>query len=287
MSTILEVKNLCKSYNHEGFALKNVSFSVPKGCIVGFVGKNGAGKTTTVNSILNIIEKDSGTVEFFGQEMTDKNFALRNDIGVVFDATNFSGELTPKQLEKVVSDIYKNWDKTTFFGLLEKLSVPANKKIKTFSRGMTMKLSIIVALSHGSKFLILDEATSGLDPIVREEMLDLFLEFVEDENHSILMSSHITGDLEKVADYIIFINDGQIILTEKKDTLIYEYGIARCKSEDFSQLETGDFIAHRKRGLQIDVLLADKASFFKKYPHITVDNGTIDEILRLMIKEDK
>lgn len=286
MNYSLEVENLCKSYKDSEFKLANVTFSVPQGSIVGFVGKNGAGKTTTINSILNIIHRGSGSVKLFGQELNDANFSARNDIGVVFDASNFSGELTPKKLEKVCSDIYKNWDKTLFSQLLNRLNVPIDKKIKTFSRGMTMKLSIVVALSHGSKLLILDEATAGLDPIVREEILDLFLEFVEDESHSIFMSSHITGDLEKIADYITFIDNGKIILTEKKDTLLYEYGIARCKREDFDRLDTADFISHRTRGLQIEVLLSDKAMFSKKYPHILIDNPTIDDLLRLMIREE-
>ena len=207
MEYSLKVENLCKAYKNTDFKLDNVTFSIPKGSIMGFVGKNGAGKSTTINSILNIIKKDSGVVKFFGCDMTNDTTSIREDIGVVFDAANFHEELTAKKLEKVLRDIYINWDKELFFSYLEKFKIPSNKKIKTFSRGMTMKLSISIALSHKARLLILDEATAGLDPVVREEILDLFLDFVEDENNSILISSHISSDLEKIADYITVIDD--------------------------------------------------------------------------------
>ena len=286
MDYALQIKNLCKSYKNTDFKLDNVSFEIPKGCIMGFVGKNGAGKSTTINTILNIIHRDCGTVNFFGKEMSDNTPEIREHIGVVFDSSNFSGELTPKKLEKVFNDIYSNWDSQTYFNYLKRFELPITKKIKTFSRGMTMKLSIAVALSHKSKFLILDEATAGLDPVVREEILDVFLEFVEDEENSILVSSHISSDLEKIADYITFINNGKIILTEKKDTLIYEYGIARMKQIDFDKLDKSEYLSYRKRGLQLELLVSNKDKFSKLYPNIVVDNSTIDEILPLIIKED-
>ena len=287
MNYALQIENLCKSYKNTDFKLNNVSFNIPTGSIMGFVGKNGAGKSTTINTILNIINKDSGTVKFFGEEMSDSTTQIRDEIGVVFDAANFSGELTPKKLEKVLADIYTKWDKKLFLGYLERFKLPQDKKIKTFSRGMTMKLSISVVLSHNAKFLILDEATSGLDPVVREEILDVFLEFVEDENNTILISSHISSDLEKIADYITFIDNGKIILSEKKDILIYEYGIARMKQLDFDKLQKSEYLAYRNRGLQIEVLVADKGRFLREYPNILVDNSTIDEILSLITKEVK
>lgn len=285
MEFALQIDNLCKSYENASFQLQNVSFNIPKGSIMGFVGKNGAGKSTTINTILNILQRDSGTVTFFGNEMTDQSTAIRDEIGVVFDAVNFSGELTPHRLQKVLKDIYKNWDTSLFVSYLERFGIQKNKKIKTFSRGMTMKLSISVALSHKAKLLILDEATAGLDPVVREEMLDVFLEFVENEENAILISSHISSDLEKIADYITFIDDGAIILTEKKDTLIYEYGIARMKQSDFDTLDKAEYLAERKRGLQIEALVRDKNSFNKSHPDILVDSATIDEMLPLLTKE--
>lgn len=285
MEFALQIKDLCKYYPNTSFQLKNVSFNIPKGSIMGFVGKNGAGKSTTINTMLNILQKDSGKVTFFGSEMTDQSTAMRDDIGVVFDAVNFSGELTPNQLQKVLKDIYKNWDAPLFFSYLERFGIQKNKKIKTFSRGMTMKLSISVALSHKAKLLVLDEATAGLDPVVREEMLDVFLEFVETEENAILISSHISSDLEKIADYITFIDNGTIILAEKKDTLIYEYGIARMKQSDFDALDKTEYLAERKRGLQLEALVQNKSIFAKKHPDILVDHATIDEILPLLTKE--
>lgn len=287
MEYSLKVENLCKAYKNTDFKLDNVTFSIPKGSIMGFVGKNGAGKSTTINSILNIIKKDSGVVKFFGCDMTNDTTSIREDIGVVFDAANFHEELTTKKLEKVLRDIYINWDKELFFSYLEKFKIPSNKKIKTFSRGMTMKLSISIALSHKARLLILDEATAGLDPVVREEILDLFLDFVEDENNSILISSHISSDLEKIADYITVIDDGKIILTESKDTLIYDYGIARMKQKDFDKLQKSEYISCRQRGLQIDVLISDKISFSKKYPNVILDETSIDEILPLITKGEQ
>ena len=285
MEAALQISNLCKSYKRTDFKLDHVSFQIPNGSIMGFVGKNGAGKSTTINAVLNLIQKDSGEVTFFGETMTDGNRLIRNDIGVVFDTIHFSGELTPKKLENVLRDVYENWQGEQFFSLLERFQIPVNKKIKTFSRGMTMKLSISVALSHKAKLLILDEATAGLDPVAREELLDVLLEFVEDEDHSILMSSHVSSDLEKVADYITFIDHGTIILTEAKDTLLYQYGIARMKQSDFEKLDASAYLAMRKRGLQLEVLVQNKGQFSKEYPRILVDNATIDEILPLLTQE--
>ncbi len=285
MGYALQIENLCKSYKNSSFALKSVSIDVPSGAIVGFVGKNGAGKSTTINTMLNMVRKNSGTVKFFGEEMTDDDKFLREDIGVVFDSLNFSNVLTVKKLEKVLSDIYANWDKQLFYSYLERFKLPTDKKIKTFSRGMSMKLSICVALSHRAKLLVLDEATAGLDPVVREEILDVFLEFVEDESNSILISSHISSDLEKIADYITFIDNGEIILSESKDELIYSYGIARMKQEDFDKLDSSQYLAFRKRGLQIEVLVQDKKSFTKNFPDVLVDNSSIDEILPLITQE--
>ncbi|SHH33437.1 ABC-2 type transport system ATP-binding protein [Clostridium collagenovorans DSM 3089] len=284
MDYALKVQNLCKVYENTDFKLDNVTFSIPKGSILGFVGKNGAGKSSTINSILNIIKKDSGTVKFFGYDMTDDATSIKEDIGVVFDSINFHEDLTARNIEKILSDIYTNWDKDLFFSYLEKFKIPSNKKIKTFSRGMTMKLSISIALSHKAKLLILDEATSGLDPVVREEILDTFLDFVEDENNSILISSHISSDLEKIADYIAVIDNGKVILNESKDTLIYDYGIARMKRNDFDKLEKSEYISYRQRGLQIEVLISDKIRFSQKYPNITLDVTSIDEILPLITK---
>lgn len=284
MNNILEIENLTKKYKESNFELKDVSFSVPYGSIVGFVGENGAGKTTTISSVLNTIRKDSGTVKLFGQELTDENISLREDIGVVFDAINFSDNLTASKLAKVMSRIYKQWNNQKFSELLAQFDLPPDKKIKSLSRGMTMKLAIAAALSHGAKLLILDEATSGLDPIVRDEILDVFLDFVKDEGHSIFLSSHITTDLEKIADYITFLHAGKTILTAKKDDLRYNYGIIRCTAEQFAKIEKADILAFRKKDYQTDALIADKKAAGRKYGSLIIDNATIDEIMILLVK---
>lgn len=286
MSYALKIENLNKTYENSDFKLDNVSFEIPKGSIVGFVGKNGAGKSTTINTMLNLLNKDSGKIEILGEEMTDDSIDLRDKLGVVFDSTNFNSELTLTMLEKVFSSIYKNWNKQQFFDLVKRFDLPINKKIATFSHGMTMKVGLCVALSHDAKLLILDEATSGLDPVVREEILDIFLEYVENEENSILLSSHISSDLENVCDYIVFINNGKIVLKESKDVLIYEYGIARMKQSDFDNLDKSQYISHRKRGLQIEAIVKNKKEFTKENSQIVVDNATIDEILQIIIKGD-
>lgn len=281
---ILEIENLKKKYDNSDFELKNVTFSVPYGAIVGFVGENGAGKTTTISAVLNTIQKDGGSVKILGQELTDVNIAIREDIGVVFDASNFSENLTTTKLGKVMSGIYKQWQHPLFLDLLRQFNLPTDKKMKTFSRGMTMKLAIAAALAHQPKLLILDEATSGLDPIVRDEILDVFLDFVKDEEHSILLSSHITTDLEKIADYITFIHDGNTILTAKKDDLLYHYGIIRCKAEQFDKIDKKEMLAFRKKEYQTDVLISDRSIIERKYNDLVIDNATIEEIMILLVK---
>ncbi len=281
----LEVKNLCKTYENSEFKLDNVNLSIPKGVIYGIVGKNGVGKSTIINTIFDIVHKDSGDVLFYETALAEETKHLKNDIGVVFDTLSYSAEIKVEKLEKVLQDLYTNFDVDLFNRYVEKFGLPKKQKLKTFSRGMTMKLSIAVALSHGAKFLILDEATAGLDPVVREEILDLFIEFVENEENAILMSSHISSDLEKVADYISFIDNGKIILTETKDNLVYEYGIARIKEADFHTLAKEEYISYRKRGLQHEVLVSNKNVLAKKYPNFIVDNAKLDEILPILVRE--
>lgn len=277
----LEIKNLSKVYPQ--FTLNNVNLSVPKGSIVGLVGSNGVGKSTTINCIFDIAKKDGGEVLFYGEHLENKK--LKNQIGVVFDTLAYSTEITIHKLSKVLIDLYSDFDTTLFHNYIRKFNLPTNEKLKTFSRGMTMQLSIAVALSHGAKLLILDEATAGLDPMKREEILDIFLDFIQNEENAILMSSHITSDLEKIADYITFIDKGEIILTENKDALIYDYGIAKLRDNEFEKLVRKEYISHRKRGMQIEVLVKDKAEFSKNYPTFVVDNATLDTIAPLLTKE--
>ena len=284
MSNILEIKNVSKCYNQSSFALDNVSFSLPQGSIMGYVGENGAGKTTTIGCILNTLCQDSGDILLFGKEMTDSDTAIREDIGVVYDGDNFPQYLSASQLANIMRGLYKNWDNAFFTKQLADFKINAKQKIKSYSRGMTMKLAIAVALSHYPKLLILDEATSGLDPIMRDEILDILLDFVQDETHSILLSSHITSDLEKIADYITFIHNGKIILTETKDNLIYQYAVLRCDAKQFANLDKEDIIAYRKRDYQIDVLVSDIKIARGKYKNVIADTVAIDEIMLLLVK---
>ena len=203
MEPALQINGLTKEY--PGFKLDHVSFTLPCGTIMGLIGENGAGKSTTINAVLDLIRKDDGNILFWGKALSHNPRQLKEDIGVVFDGINFYETLTPVKVGKISAAAYRQWDPSAYKGFLEQFQLPADKEIKTFSKGMKMKLSIAAALSHHPKLLILDEATSGLDPVMRDDILDVFLDFIQDETHSILMSSHITTDLEKVADYITFI----------------------------------------------------------------------------------
>ena len=287
MNAILEVQGLTKQYKKSDFRLNDISFSLPGGAIMGLVGENGSGKTTTIGCILNTLIKESGTVKIFGKEMDDKSADIRDGIGVVFDANNFSDDLTATKISSVMRRIYSDWDDDSFCEYLSKFELPAKQKIKSFSRGMAMKLGIAAALSHRPKLLILDEATSGLDPIVREEILGIFLDFVCDDDHSILFSSHITADLEKIADYITFIHNGSMIFSEKKDELIYNYGMIRCTSAQFPKIDAHDILAYKKQDYQIDVLVSDKRAAEKKYRDFIIDNVSVENIMLLHIKGEK
>ena len=287
MENILELQQICKSFPKSNFILDKLSFSLPYGAILGFVGENGAGKTTTIGCILNTVRKDSGMVKLFGKEMRDTDTDIREKIGVVYDGDNFPGFWSAKQLSQVMKGIYTQWDNALFQKYLENFHLPVKQKIKNYSRGMTMKLAIAVALSHHPQLLILDEATSGLDPIMRDEMLDVFLEFVQEESHSILLSSHITSDLEKVADYITFIHNGKLILTASKNDLVYHYAVMRCRESQFLALDPGDIIAYRKRDFQIDVLVDNGKEAQRKYKDAVVDHVSVDEIMLLLVKGDR
>lgn len=287
MNSTLILKNVNKKYEKSNFAIKDISFSIPEGSIVGFIGENGAGKSTTMNCILNVIRRDSGTIEIFGREMTDEDIDIRENIGVVYDSNNFPEYLTAKQLADILGRIYSKWDDFCFEQFLRRFGLPESQKIKSYSRGMSMKLAIAVALSHDSKLLILDEATSGLDPIMRDEILDVLLEFVKQENHSILLSSHITSDLEKIADYIVFIHNGEIILNKTKDELIYEYGVIRCSENDFHNILSEDILSSMKKDYQIDVLIKNRKLIEKKYKNLIVDSVSLDEIMLLLVKGER
>lgn len=284
MDYILELNEVSKKYATSDFSLDRVSFVVPSGTIMGFVGENGAGKTTTIGCILNTLHIDSGEIKIFGEKVSDNNKELFEQIGVVYDGDNFPKHLSAEQLADIMCGVYRQWDNALFQKYISHFHLNREQKIKFYSKGMTTKLAIAVALAHHPKLLILDEATSGLDPVMRDEMLDVFLEFVEDETHSILLSSHITSDLEKIADYITFIHNGKIIMTALKDDLIYNYAIIRCKESQFEKIDRADIVAYRRKEHQIDVLVSDIKTANRKYDGYVVDRTSIDEIMLLLVK---
>ncbi len=269
------VKNLSKSF--QNFTLGDISFQVPKGRIVGFIGENGAGKSTTIHLILNELKKDRGEIKIFGKDYTD--CSVKEHIGVVFDECNFHDVFTAENIEKILSGIYQSWDSALYHQYLSRFKLPADQPVGSFSKGMKMKLSIISALAHKPKLLILDEATSGLDPVVRDEMLDLFLEFIQDEEHSVFLSSHITSDIQKVADEVIFIHQGNIIFQECKDDLIYQYGILKCGKEAFAAVSPQDYLIHRSTNVCEECLVRDKEAAKRKYKDAVVDNAALEDIM--------
>ncbi len=287
MENILGLDRVTKIFPKSGFKLDNVSFSIPYGSIMGFVGENGAGKTTTIGCILNTIRKDGGEIRLFGQEMKDADKDMREKIGIVYDGENFPAYLTVEQLAKVMQGLYKSWDETLFQKYLGDFNLPVGQKIKKYSRGMAMKLAIAAALAHHPQLLILDEATGGLDPIVRDEVLGLLLEFVQEENNAVLLSSHITSDLEKIADYITFIHEGKVLMTASRNDLAYNYAVMRCRESQFRALDAKEILAYRKRDFQIDVLVADGQKMRRKYRDIVVDHVSVDEIMLLLVKGKK
>ncbi|MEB2293527.1 ABC transporter ATP-binding protein [Priestia megaterium] len=257
MTNLLEVRNMAKSFGRNE-VLKDVSFHVPPGSIVGFIGDNGAGKSTTFKAVLGLISRDSGTVEIFGEDNLNKDATIKEDIGVVFDAINLPVSLTIKQLNNVFKKLFHSWEEADFHRLIHSFSLPEDKKIHTFSRGMSMKLSLAVALSHGAKLVLLDEATGGLDPSSREEILDELKAFVSDGSSGILLSSHIMSDVEKIASHLVVIKNGKILLNEEKEKVFEEYAIAVMNEEQLNVLPEEIVVAKRTYDKFVRVLVSDK-----------------------------
>ncbi len=281
----IEIKNLTKRY--DGFTLDNISFSVPKGSIMGFIGQNGAGKSTTINTILNIIKADSGEIRVFGKDTRSADVQIKQDIAAVFDELPFHEQLNAKALDKILRRVFKRWNSEVFFGYLERFQLPVKKKFGQFSKGMKMKLQIAAALSHDAKLLIMDEATTGLDPVVRNEILDIFLEFLQNEEHSILMSSHITSDLEKIADSVTFIDKGRLLLTGYKDDILESHGVIKCSKEDYENIGEGDIISARISDFGVEAMVSDKKAVSRKYSGLVIDPTTLEEIMLFYVNRDK
>lgn len=278
----IEINGLTKRY--DGFTLDNVSLAVPRGSIMGFVGQNGAGKTTTIRALLGIIRPDSGSIKLFGQSPDKNEATIKSRIAVVFDELPFHECLNALQLDKIMRELYPKWDSGVFAAYLERFSLPRKKKFSQLSKGMKMKLQIAAALSHGAELLIMDEATSGLDPVVRSEMLDVFLEFIADEGHSILMSSHITSDLERIADSITFIHGGKILLSDQKDVILDDHRIIKCGGDELNRIDSDDIISIRRSEFGCEVMVKNFSRNGHKYSNMITDRAALDEILLFAVK---
>ena len=277
VKNVIELKNVTKDYGD--FKLDNVSFAVPEGTVCGFIGQNGAGKTTTISLILDVIKRDSGEITLFGESVNKDTAYLREDIGVVFDEMGFHEFMTGRDINIMMKNIYKNWDEDAFFENLKKFSLPSKKKCGAFSRGMRMKLQIAVALSHNAKLLIMDEPTSGLDPIVRNEMIGIFREFVVEEDHTILLSSHITSDLEKIADEVVFIDGGKIVLSGNKDEILEKHGILKCKKDELSKVSDSLIVHSEVSEYGAEALVNDRHAAEKLYPGMVIERAELEQIM--------
>ena len=285
MTNCIEIKGLCKSY--PDFSLQNIDLTLPGGTIMGLIGENGAGKTTTIKCILNLIRRDAGEITLLGRDNLREERAAKAGVGVVLDECVFHDALRPRDLERILAPVYPTWDNGLYRDYLDKFRLPGKNLIKTFSRGMKMKLSLAAALAHRPQLLILDEATAGLDPVVRDEILDEFLSFICDEDHAILISSHITSDLEKAADYITYIHEGKIVLSEAKDDILDRYGRVGCSAADLRAIDPSDLLRVRKGSFGCEALVPDRGAFHKKYPKLMVEKIHLEDIMLFVGKGEE
>lgn len=275
----IEINGLKKSY--KDFSLELDRLVLPQGCIMGLIGENGAGKSTTIRLLLDMIKRDSGDIRLLGCDCVKNKRELMEDVGVVLDEAGFPDCLTAGQVDKVMRNIYKRWDSGEYFSLVSRLDLPGDKPFKEFSKGMRMKLAIAVALSHSPRLLILDEPTSGLDPVVRDEVVDIFSDFAREDNHSVLISSHIVSDLEKLCDYIAFIHRGRLLLCQDKDRLLQEYGIFRCTAEELKAVDPAAVAGRRETPYGVTAVVRRDAVPSGR----ELDRITIEELFIAMVKE--
>ena len=281
----IEIKNVTKKY--DGFTLDSVSFDVPCGSIMVFIGQNGAGKTTTIRSLLNIIPLNAGEIRLLGMDHIRHEQEIKERLAVVFDELPFHDLFNAKEMGRIFRGLYEKWDDKVYEGYLDRFQLPQKKKIGQFSKGMKMKLQIACALSHEAELLIMDEATTGLDPVVRSEILDMFLEFLQDEGHSILMSSHITSDLEKIADSVTFIDRGKILLSGYKDNVLASHGIIKCTKADYRELDPADLVSTRLTDFGAEAMVSDREAAARKYSGMVMDPAALDEIMVYYVNRTK
>ena len=280
-SNAIEIRSLCKHY--KGFSLDDLNLDLPYGCVLGLVGENGAGKSTTIRLIMDALERDGGTVSVLGADNQSKEFLdLKEDIGVVLDETFVPEVINARQMGKIMAGTYKNWDQAVYDGWIRRFELPLDKKFKDYSRGMTMKLGIAAALSHHPRLLLLDEATGGLDPMVREELLEVFADFAAQDGHAVLLSSHIVSDLERICDYIAFLHKGRLVLCEEKDVLLEKYGILKCSKEQLQNIPAGAVHGVRIGNYGAEALVEREAM-----PRgAVIDRPTLEDIILYMSKEE-
>ena len=282
MENAIEIKNLSKSY--EDFCLNNIILNIPKGSIVGLIGENGAGKSTLISSLLGIIKSSYEELKIFGMDFKTDEIQIKKDIAVIFDTTHYDDEFTPKFIGQILSKVYSNWDQATYLKYIHQFNLPMKKKIKKFSRGMKMKLEFAIAFSHDAKLLILDEATSGLDPIIRDELLSIIREYTEDENHTVLMSSHITSDLDKISDYIAYIHEGELLFMKPYDELREEYGVLHVGKELLDSLNREDIIGYTKGAYSYTILVKNRLAIQSVFKDLEIMRPTVEEIMLFYAK---
>lgn len=281
----IELKGVIKRY--EGFTLGPVSFDVPKGYIMGFIGQNGAGKTTTIRSLLNITDIDGGEIRLLGLDHVKDETEIKKRIAVVFDELPFHDIFNAKDMARIFEGLYPEWDNDVYSQYLERFSLPVKKKIGQFSKGMKMKLQIACALSHNAELLVMDEATTGLDPVVRDEILHIFMEYLQDGERSVLMSSHITSDLEKIADSITLIDKGRLLLTGCKDEIIERHGILKCGKEELSKIDKEDIVSVCINSYGANVMLSNREAAAYKYRDAVIDPAGLDDIMLYYVHKDE
>lgn len=277
METAIRLEHVTKKY--KDFTLNDICLDIPKGCIVGLVGENGAGKTTMIKAILGLINPDAGMIYVNGVPSEKLPKDWKKDVGTVLSGLGFFREGTAETLGRCMKDIYSNWDEERYLHYLEKFKISHDKKIKEYSKGMTVKMVLAVAFSHNAAMLVLDEPTSGLDPVVRDEILDILLEFIQDEEHSVLISSHIVSDLEKTADYIAFLRDGRLEFMSGKDELLEEYAMLRCGKDDWKSIPEKFMQGMRQSAFDCEILIKGKEEFNSRFPQFCLERASVEDII--------
>ena len=283
----IEVKDLCKVYRAgkggREFMLRNISFELPEGCIMGLIGENGAGKSTLIKLMLDIIARDGGSVALLGRSTEEERLLAKDDIGVVIDTPAFLDSMTGAQLNSIMKHVYSGWNEEQYFNFLERFGIERKKQFKRLSTGMKMKLSLAVALSHNAKLLILDEPTNGLDPVIRKEIVELLNEFTRDGGNSVLISSHIVSDLERICDYVAFMKGGQLMLCEEKDRLLEKYCSVCCTAEELAAIPEEAVKSRRDTRYSVEAVVERSA-----VPEgMQMDSIGIEELFVMYITEEK